>query len=178
MWICGIWGQFRENLIFGHQGRSQTLNPGWARKQHFFNFSSSSRFSLIFHQFSTIFFLNLGLRVGGPPTREGPGYATVCQKLLNCSSNLKILLHMCDTYNCGYLKHSTFRFNFIEFQLKVDFPFPILRFFTVKSPSVTQRSVPQENAFKKSKNPSPVFLKSIGSNNYFTLIENNFWFLR
>ena len=30
------------------------------------------------------------------------------------------------------------------------FPFPILRFFTVKSPSVTQRSVSQENAYKKS----------------------------
>ena len=34
-------------------------------------------------------------------------------------------------------------------------------FFTVKSPSVTQRSVSQENAFNK----------TIGSNNSFTLIE-------
>ena len=58
------------------QGRSQTLNPGWARKQHFLNFSSFSYISLIFPQFFSIFFLNLGLRVGGPPTREGPGYAT------------------------------------------------------------------------------------------------------
>ena len=30
-------------------------------------------------------------------------------------------------------------------------------FFTVKSPSVTKRSVSQENAFKKSKNPRAFF---------------------
>ena len=59
---------------------------------------------------------------------------------------------MCDTYNCDYLKHSTFRFNLgpNRFSVKYRFPFPILRFFTVKSPSVTQRSVSQENAYKKS----------------------------
>ena len=57
---------------------------------------------------------------------------------------------MCDTYNYHYQKHNTFRFNFIDFQLYIDFPFPILRFFTVKSPSVIQRSVSQENAYKKS----------------------------
>ena len=45
-----------------------------------------------------------------------------CQLLLNWSSNLKILLHMCDTYNCDYLKHSTLRFNLIDFQLNADFP--------------------------------------------------------
>ena len=38
------------------------------------------------------------------------------------SSNLKILLHMCDTYNCDYLQHSTFLSNFIDFQLNTDFP--------------------------------------------------------
>ena len=40
-------------------------------------FPHSPRFSLIFPQLFSIFFLNLGLRVGGSPTREGPGYATV-----------------------------------------------------------------------------------------------------
>ena len=40
----------------------------------------------------------------------------------------KILLHMCDTYNCDYLKYSTFRFYLIDFQLNTRFPFPILRF--------------------------------------------------
>ena len=72
-----------------------------------------------------------------------------CQWLLNWSSNLKILLHMCDTYNCDYLKHSTFHFNLIVFQLDTDFP-PNFAFFTVKSPRVTQRLVSQENAYKKS----------------------------
>ena len=56
---------------------------------------------------------------------------------------------MCDTYNSDYLKHSTFRFNLIDFQLNTDFPSQFV-FFTVKSPSVTQRSVSQENAYKKS----------------------------
>ena len=45
-----------------------------------------------------------------------------CQELLYWSSNLKILLHMSDTYNCDNLKHSTFRFNLIDFQLNTDFP--------------------------------------------------------
>ena len=35
---------------------------------------------------------------------------------------------MCDTYNCDYLKHSTLRFNLIDFQLNTDFPSQILRF--------------------------------------------------
>ena len=51
--------------------------------------------------------------------------------------------------------------------------------FTAKSPSVTQRSVSQENAFKKSKTRRLFFFrKIIGSNSSFTLIENNFRFLR
>ena len=29
---------------------------------------------------------------------------------------------MCDTYDCDYLKHSTFCFNLIDFQLNTDFP--------------------------------------------------------
>ena len=51
-------------------------------------------------------------------------------------------------------------------------------FFTVKSPSVTLRLVSQENAFKKNKNLSPFFHKTIGSNNSFTLNETDFRFLR
>ena len=85
---------------------------------------------------------------------------------------------MCDAYNCDYLKHSTFRFNLIDFQLNTNFPSPNSAFFTVKSPSVTQRSVSQENAYKKSLNPSPFLHITIGSDNSFTLIENNFRFLR
>ena len=62
----------------------------------------------------------------------------------------KFFLHMCNIYNCDYLKHSTFRFNLIYFQLNTDFPSQFCVFFTVKSPSLTQRSVSQENAYKKS----------------------------
>ena len=56
---------------------------------------------------------------------------------------------MCDTYNCDYLKHSTFRFNLIDFHLNTDF-LSNFAFFTAKSPSDTQISVSQENAYKKS----------------------------
>ena len=42
---------------------------------------------------------------------------------------LKILLHTCDTYNYDYLKYSTFRFNFIDFQLYIDFPFQFCIFY-------------------------------------------------
>ena len=38
--------------------------------------------------------------------------------------------------------------------------------------------VSQENAFEKSKNPSAFVHKTVGSNNYFILIENNFRILR
>ena len=44
-----------------------------------------------------------------------------CQKLLNSSSNLKILLHICDTYKCDYLQQTTFRFYLIDFQLNIYF---------------------------------------------------------
>ena len=56
---------------------------------------------------------------------------------------------MCDIYNCDYLKHSKIRFNLIDFQLNTYFPSQFCAF-TVKSPSVTQRSFSQENAYKKS----------------------------
>ena len=56
---------------------------------------------------------------------------------------------MCDTYNRDYLKHSTFRFSLIDFQLNSDFTSQFC-IFSVKSPNVTQRSVSQENAYKKS----------------------------
>ena len=56
---------------------------------------------------------------------------------------------MCDTYNGDYLQHNTFRFNLIDFQLNTDFPSQFC-VFTVKSPTVTQRSISQENAYEKS----------------------------
>ena len=51
---------------------------------------------------------------------------------------------------------------------------PNFAFFTVESPSVTERPVSQENAFEKSKNPSPFSRKTISLDNSFTLTENNF----
>ena len=66
----------------------------------------------------------------------------------------------------------------IDFQLNTDFPSQCYVFFTVESPSVPQRSFSQENASEKSKIPSLFPRKTIGSNNSFTLIENNFRFLR
>ena len=42
---------------------------------------------------------------------------------------LKNLLHTCDTYNYDYLKYSTFRFYFIDFQLYIDFPFQFCVFY-------------------------------------------------
>ena len=41
----------------------------------------------------------------------------------------KILLHVCDTYNYDYQKQSTFRFNFIDFLLYIDFPFQFCVFY-------------------------------------------------
>ena len=65
---------------------------------------------------------------------------------------------MCDTYNCDYLKHSTFRFNLTDFQLNT-ISLPNFAFFTVKSPSLTQRSVSQENAYKRAKTRRLFFTK-------------------
>ena len=55
---------------------------------------------------------------------------------------------MCDTYNCDSLKHSTFSSNLIDFQLNTDFSSQYCVFYRFSS--VTQRSVSQENAYKKS----------------------------
>ena len=102
-----------------------------------------------------------------------------CQQLLNWNSNLKNLLHTCDKYNCDYLKHSTFRFNLFDFQLNTDFPSQFCFLFYRK---ITYRH--SKNWFlkkmliKRAKTRRLFFKKTIGSDNYFTLIENNFRFLR
>ena len=70
------------------------------------------------------------------------------EKLIFCkNSNLKFLLHVCDTYDCDYLPHTTCCFYLTDFQLNilVHVSFPNLRFFTGNH-SVTERSVSQENA--------------------------------
>ena len=55
---------------------------------------------------------------------------------------------MCDAYHFDYRPHSTFRLYLIDFQLNTDFPLEFC-VFNVKAPSITQRLVSQENAFKK-----------------------------
>ena len=52
-----------------------------------------------------------------------------CNKLLNWSLNVNILLHICDTYNCDYLQHTTFCFYLIDFQLNTDFPYQFFFFY-------------------------------------------------
>ena len=79
----------------------------------------------------------------------------------NClikSLNLKTLLHKCDTYNCDYLPHTIFHFYPIELQLNTDFP-PQFEFFSLKSPSVTQRWVSQETLLKRVKTCHLFFVK-------------------
>ena len=64
---------------------------------------------------------------------------------------------MCDIYNCDYLKHNTFCLHLIDFQLNRDFPSQFGIFFTVKSQSVTKRSVFLEKCYKKTKKPVAFF---------------------
>ena len=55
---------------------------------------------------------------------------------------------MSDTNNFDYLPHTTFCFYLIDSQMNTD-PLPNFAFFPIKSPSVTQRKVSEENAFLK-----------------------------
>ena len=59
---------------------------------HFPHFFLKFRFIfLIFPQTLLIFFLILALRVGESPTREGPGYATVCIRgVLMCAGQCEL----------------------------------------------------------------------------------------
>ena len=57
---------------------------------------------------------------------------------------------MCDTYNCGYLQHSTFRFNLTDVQLNTNFPSQHC-VFTVKSPSVNQDRFLKKMLLKRTK---------------------------
>ena len=71
--------------------------------------------------------------------------------------------------------------NFVSTELifsYIQLSLPNFAFSRAKSPSVTYRSVSNENAYKKSKHPSPFLKKTIGSNNSFTLIENKLRFSR
>ena len=63
-------------------------------------------------------------------------------------------------------------------QIKMQISLPNFAFCTLKSPDVTKKSVSQENAFKKSKKRRFFVCNTIGSNNSFTQIKNNFRFFK
>ena len=67
---------------FIEQGHSQPHSPRWARDPLSSLFSSKFDHGfLFFPQTLLIFFLILALRVGESPTLEGPGYATVIERV-------------------------------------------------------------------------------------------------
>ena len=68
-----------QRIQFFSRGVVRLSTPGGQESNISSIFPHSPRFFLTFPQFFSIFFLNLGLRMGGPPTWEGPGYATVLQ---------------------------------------------------------------------------------------------------
>ena len=76
---------------------------------------------------------------------------------------------MCETYHYNYLPHTTFCFTLKLIFSWIWISLPNLAFFTVKSPSVTQRSVSPESPFKKSKNPSLFFSPHYTQWNYTTV---------
>ena len=72
--------------------------------------------------------------------------------------------------NYDYLSHTTFRPYLIDFQLNllIFLIFIFFKiFFTIKSLGVTQRTVSQENAFNRSKNPVAFFFFSKYTLNFF-----------
>ena len=103
-----------------------------------------------------------------------------CQQLLNLSSNLKIRLHIYVTHIIVNICHTytTFRFYWIDFYLK-RFSFPILLFFTVKSPTLLKDRFLKKMLLKRVKTRRLFSRKSIGSkfsDSSFTLIENTFFY--
>ena len=102
---------------------------------------------------------------------EMPQYVAYQKNVVNAFIKLSAKSHsfniLCtmDGLSCP----TTLRFYLIDFQLNADFPSQFCGGgVTVKSPSVTRRSVSQENALKRKKHQNPVtfFLKTIGSNNF------------
>ena len=82
--------------------------------------------------------------------------------------------------NHNYLPHTTFCFYLINFQVHGDFPYQFW-IFNVKSSSVSQRSISQENAFKKKERKKTVaflFCKTIASNNSFSFFYKFIFFLK
>ena len=95
-------------------------------------------------------------------------------KLDISSSNLEVLMHICDTYNRNYLPHTIFLFYLTDFQLNTDSPSILLPW--------NNQKLSKDGYFKKvllkiAKHKFPIFYKAKGSIYSFTLIDN-FRFLR
>ena len=68
------------------------------------------------------------------------------------SSNLKILLHTCDTYNWDYLPHTTFCFYLIDFKLNTNISLPIILLsLIVKSPTLLKNRFLKNLLIKRDK---------------------------
>ena len=75
--------------------------------------------------------------------------------------------------------HTTFRFYLINFQLNIDFPSQFCIFYRkLNHLALLKDRFLKKMFLKRAKTRPPFFCKTIGSNNSFTLIENNFRFLR
>ena len=84
---------------------------------------------------------------------------------------------MCDPYDCDQSQHTTFCFYLIDFQLNTDF-LPILRYYRKITIALLKDQFLKKMLLKRAKIGAFFYGRTIGSNNSFTLIENNFWFLR
>ena len=77
----------------------------------------------------------------------------------------KIILHICDTYNCDYLQDTTFRFYLIDFQFNADFPFQLCVFYSQIIKRYSKIGFPRKYLKKKKKKKTRRFFsrKTVGS---------------
>ena len=79
-------GEFLAPACICEAGCSQTLNPGWARKEYFLIFPNSSLpFVLNFNLFSSSIWFSRWAK-NSLPTREGPSYPTAYMRLWRTAS--------------------------------------------------------------------------------------------
>ena len=74
--------------------------------------------------------------------------------------------------------HTTFRFHLIDFQLNTDFPSQLCGVLPQNHPALLKDWFLKKMLIKRAKTRRLVLRKTIGSNNSFTLLENNFRLLR
>ena len=115
-----------------------------------------TRETIVFEVFRRVFHSSLKLELCRHACRRRDPIISTCRYGKNMPTTAL------DTFIGDFLPHTALRFYLIDLQSQISLP--NFAFFTVKSHSVTQRTVSLENAFKKSKNPSPFLCKTTGSN--------------